>query len=155
MRIVFLSLSVFARPARFFLGSLSVNNLIFSLIKVEHSVEFIEPRRLGLQLILLGKRLLNLKLCIFELDLRVFELRFTGRQFFLEAVQGIVQSLDIAENVGAQRYRMPQLTLLLLSRSCRGRRCFLRKDCTPLLLPKREFQTRTRGCFLLLKNGAM
>ena len=46
-------------------------------------------------------------------------------------------------------------TLLLLFRSCRGRRCFLRKDCTPLLLPKKEFQTRTRGCFLLRKNGAM
>ena len=61
------------------------------------------PRRLGLQLLLLGERLLNLKLCVFELDLRVFELRFTGRQLFLEAIQGIVQSLDITENVGAKR----------------------------------------------------
>lgn len=52
---------------------------------------------------------MNLKLCVFELDLRVFELRFTGCQLLLEAVQGIVQSLDITENVGAQRYRMPQL----------------------------------------------
>ena len=109
MQIVFLSLSVIAGPARFFLGSLTVNDLIFSLIEVEHSVEFIEPRRLGLQFILLGERLLNLKLCVFELDLRVFELRFTGCQLLLEAVQGIVQSLDITENVGAQRYRMPQL----------------------------------------------
>ena len=106
MQIVFLSLSVIAGPARFFLGSLTVNDLIFSLIEVEHSVEFIEPRRLGLQFILLGERLLNLKLCVFELDLRVFELRFTGCQLLLEAVQGIVQPLDITENVGAQRYRM-------------------------------------------------
>lgn len=104
MQIVFLSLSVIAGPARFFLGSLTVNDLIFSLIEVEHSVEFIEPRRLGLQFILLGERLLSLKLCVFELDLRVFELRFTGCQLLLEAVQGIVQSLDITENVGAQRF---------------------------------------------------
>lgn len=92
MRKLFLSLSVIYGSARLFLGSLSVNDLILSLIKVEHSVEFIEPRRLGLQLILLGEWLLNLKLCVFKLNLRVFELSFTGRQFLLEAVQGIVQS---------------------------------------------------------------
>ena len=54
---------------------------------------------------------MNLKLCVFELDLRVFELRFTGCQLLLEAVQCIVQSLDITENICSQRYRMPQLML--------------------------------------------
>ena len=50
-----------------------------------------------------------LSLCVFKLNPCILQLFGTRRHPFLKSAEGVIQSLNIAEDVRAQRDRMPQL----------------------------------------------
>ena len=99
------------RLGRFLVLAVVVNDLIVFFVQVEHRVEFGEPRGFGFEFFLVYERLIQFRFRVFKLYLFVIELVLTSRLLFRERSDQVVETLDITEDVRAERSGMPQFVL--------------------------------------------
>ena len=105
----------FAFGNGFFL--LAVCELVFGFVKIQHGVELRQPCGFLLQLIFLGKRLLDLFLCLRELAFGVRELFPAGVLLVRQRIEHVIDSGEVAVQIRAERdgvmQRMVQRQLVL------------------------------------------
>jgi hypothetical protein len=91
--------------------TVTVNDLIFLLIQVKQDVEFVQTGGFGLQLGLPGEGGFYFHLCRLQLLIHIVQQRSAVIHAVRKAFNHIVQSLNIAEKVGAQGDRIAELSL--------------------------------------------
>ena len=91
------------RRFRLAIVNVAVHDFIFPLIQIQQNVQLVQTGGFGFQFFLLRERLLHGNPGVGKLNSGVFQQFLAGVDTFFYLAQGIVQALNIAENVSAQR----------------------------------------------------
>ena len=104
-----LSLLTFFCSFRLFLLRFIVHDLVIRLVHVQQDIQLVQTGGLALQLFLSGEGLCDFCLGVLHLYLHIFQLLTAGFQLCGKCRKGIVQTEDVAEQVGAEGRGMAQL----------------------------------------------